>query len=195
MTVYRDERGMPHIYASCEHDLYMATGYISAQERLWQMDLVRRSAAGRLAEIFGESFIQADIFTRCLQIYETSKRILHNEEPAIVACLQAYADGVNAFISPAGKKLPLEFRVLSYRPEPWCIEDIVSIIGLMGWNLDYRNLTAELFIQQLINVLGFEKATELVPDWQAATNIHILISDSVIHSSHLPVHLSLHTGR
>ena len=107
VTVYRDERGMPHIYPSCEHDLYMATGYIAAQERLWQMDLVRRSAAGRLSEIFGKSFIQADIFTRCLQIYETSKVILEDEDPAIVRCLQAYTDGVNAFISASGKRLPL----------------------------------------------------------------------------------------
>ena len=171
VTVFRDEKGMPHIYASCEHDLYMTTGYVTAQERLWQMDLVRRSAAGRLSEIFGKSFLQADIFTRCLKIYETSRDILRDEEPAILACLQAYADGVNAFISSAGKNLPLEFRVLSYRPEPWCIEDIASIIGLMGWNLDYRNLTAELFIQQLINVLGFEKASDLIPDWQASTGI------------------------
>ncbi len=171
VTVYRDERGMPHIYASCEHDLYMATGYTAAQDRLWQMDLVRRSAAGRLSEIFGKSFLQADIFTRCLQIYETSNSILADEDPAIVRCLQAYAGGVNEFIKSAGKRLPLEFRLLSYRPEPWCTADIVSVIGLMGWNLDYRNLTAELFIQQLINLVGFEKATELVPDWQAATNI------------------------
>jgi penicillin amidase len=171
VTVYRDERGMPHIYAANEHDLYMATGYIAAQERLWQMDLIRRSAAGRLSEIFGKSFMQADVFTRCLQIYETSRRILKDEDPEIIACMQAYTDGVNAFISSAGKRLPLEYRLLSYKPEPWCNEDIVSIIGLMGWNLDYRNLTAELFIQQLINKLGIEKTIELIPDWQAAENI------------------------
>lgn len=167
VTVYRDERGMPHIYATCEHDLYMATGYISAQERLWQMDLVRRSASGRLAEVFGESFMQADIFTRCLNIYQTAAALLKDEDPVIVGCLQAYADGVNAFMSAAGKRLPVEFRLLSYRPEPWSTVDIVSVIGLMGWNLDYRNLTAELFVQQLINKFGIEKAAELIPDWHA----------------------------
>ncbi|NLE34894.1 MAG: penicillin acylase family protein [Bacteroidales bacterium] len=167
VTVLRDERGIPHIYATCEHDLYMATGYITAQDRLWQMDLVRRSAAGRLSEIFGEPFIQADIFTRCLNIYETADVILKQEDPVIMQCLEAYTDGVNSFIRMHDKKLPLEFRLLSYRPEPWSARDIVSIIGLMGWNLDYRNLTAELFFQQLINRLGIEKATELVPDWQA----------------------------
>lgn len=170
VTVYRDERGMPHIYASNGHDLYLATGYVSAQERLWQMDLVRRSAAGRLSEIFGKSFMQADLFTRCLQIYESSRRILENEDPGIVACLQAYVDGVNAFISSSGKRLPLEFRLLSYKPEPWCAEDIISIIGLMGWNLDYRNLTAEIFIQEVINKLGVESAAELIPDWHADTS-------------------------
>lgn len=167
VTVLRDERGIPHIYATCEHDLYLATGYIAAQDRLWQMDLVRRSAAGRLSEIFGEPFIQADIFTRCLNIYETAEAILKEEDPVVMQCLKSYTDGVNAYITTHGKKLPLEFRLLSYRPEPWSVKDIVSIIGLMGWNLDYRNLTAELFFQQLINRFGIEKAAELVPDWQA----------------------------
>lgn len=112
-----------------------------------------------------------DIFTRCLRIYETSAAILKDENPVIVGCLQAYADGVNAFINSAGKRLPVEFRLLSYRPEPWCIEDIVSVIGLMGWNLDYRNLTAELFVQQLINKFGIEKAAQLIPDWHDAVGL------------------------
>lgn len=73
VTVFRDERGMPHIYATWEHDLYLATGYITAQERLWQMDLVRRSSTGRMAEIFGKAFVQTDILTRCLRIEEKSK--------------------------------------------------------------------------------------------------------------------------
>ena len=128
VTVHLDERGMPHIYAIDEHDLYLAVGYISARERLWQMDLIRRSAAGRLSEIFGKSFLQADVFTRCLRINEKSKRILKNEDREIVACLQAYTDGVNAFINSPGKKLPLEFRLLHYTPEQWSMEDILSII-------------------------------------------------------------------
>ena len=171
VTVYSDERGMPHIYANNEHDLYLAVGYISARERLWQMDLIRRGAYGRLSEIFGKSFLQADIFSRCLRIDEKSKLILKNEDPEIVACLQAYADGVNAFINSAGRKLPLEFKLLSYTPEPWSLEDILSIIGLMGWSLDAGNLTAELFIYQLARKVGSEKAFSLIPDWKTVTNI------------------------
>jgi len=171
VTVYRDERGMPHIYASSEHDLYMAVGYVSAQERLWQMDLIRRSTNGRLSEIFGKSFLPADILCRCLRITEKSKEILKNEDPEIIACMQAYADGVNAFISSAGKRLPLEFNLLSYSPELWRLEDIASIIGLMGWSLGSRNLTAELFNYQLVRQLGTEKASALIPDWRVPTDI------------------------
>jgi len=171
VTIYRDGRGMPHIYAASEHDLYLAVGYVSAQERLWQMDLIRRSSNGRLSEIFGKSFLQADIICRCLRITEKSKEILKNEDPEIVACLQAYADGVNAFISSAGKKLPFEFRLLSYIPEPWSLEDIANIVGLMGWSLGSRNLTAELFNYQLIRKLGVEKASALIPDWRIPTDI------------------------
>jgi len=180
VTVYRDERGMPHIYAANEHDLYLAAGFISAQERLWQMDLIRRSATGRLSEIFGDkkntsseimgkSFLQADMFARCLQIQEKSKIVLENEDPEIISCLQAYADGVNAFIKTASDKLPLEFRILSYTPYPWTLEDIANIIGFMGWNLTSRNLTSEIFSYQLVQKLGIEKASMLLPDWKIPT--------------------------
>jgi len=98
VTVCRDERGMPHIYASGEHDLYLATGYISAQERLWQMDLIRRTTTGRLSEILGKSFLQVDIISRCLNMSEKSKLIIQNEDPEIIACLEAYTEGVNSYI-------------------------------------------------------------------------------------------------
>ena len=170
VTVYRDERGMPHIYATSEHDLYMAVGFVSAQERLWQMDLIRRSTTGRLSEILGKSFLQSDIFSRCLQVKEKSKLVVENEDPEIIACMQAYADGVNSFINSAGKRLPLEFRLLSYTPEPWSLEDIVNITGLLGWNLDSRNLLAEISNYQIVRKLGAQKASGLIPDWNNNTD-------------------------
>ena len=183
VVVYWDEHGMPHIYARNEHDLYMATGFVTARERLWQMDLVRRSASGRLSEIFGKSFLQADIFSRCLRIRQKAELVVSKQEPQILACLQAYADGVNAWIGSCEKHLPVEFRMLSYKPEQWSLEDIASIIGLMGWNLDCRNLTAELFVYKLINRVGIEKASSLIPDWQATDAVvypDFEISDTII---------------
>jgi penicillin amidase len=170
VTVYRDERGMPHIYASNEHDLYLVVGYVSAQERLWQMDLIRRTTAGRLSEIFGKSFRQVDIISRCLNMTEKSKIILQHEDPEIIACLEAYTEGINQYISSC-KKLSCEFRILSYKPEPWCLEDIVNIIGLMGWSLGSRNLTAELFNYQLVRKTGAERASALIPDWDIDSEI------------------------
>lgn len=183
VTVFYDERGMPHIYARNEHDLYRVTGFLTARERLWQMDLLRRSTTGRLSEIFGASFLQADVFARCLQIREKAARIIANEDPCILECMNAYSAGINDYISSCGKHFPPEFRLLSYRPEPWCLEDIASIIGLLGWNLDCRNLTAELFVYQLTQKVGPSRAAELIPDWQAAEEVvykGFEIHDSVI---------------
>jgi|WetSurSiteA1Bulk_404760.scaffolds.fasta_scaffold00948_4 penicillin G amidase len=170
VTVYRDERGMPHIYATNEHDLYFVSGFITAQERLWQMDLIRRSSTGRLSEIFGKSYVKADQFARCLNVSEKSRNILAGEDTLILKCMQAYADGVNSFIKEAGKKLPVEFKILSYTPEPWKPDDIANIIGCLGWNLTSRNLTSELFNYRLVQKFGMEKASQLIPDWNVPAN-------------------------
>ena len=76
VTVYRDERGMPHIYASDEHDLYYATGYIMAQERLWFMDLIRRVTQGTLSEVLGKDMVETDKFLRSLRMTEKSKEVI-----------------------------------------------------------------------------------------------------------------------
>ncbi len=76
VTVYRDERGMPHIYAVNEHDLYFTTGYVTAQERLWQMDLIRRATTGRLAKVLGEDLVETDHFLRSLDMTIKSTIIL-----------------------------------------------------------------------------------------------------------------------
>ncbi|MBI5010963.1 MAG: penicillin acylase family protein, partial [Bacteroidia bacterium] len=170
VTIYRDERGMPHIYAENEHDLYFATGYVMAQERMWQMDLIRRATTGRLSEMFGASMVQTDLFLRSLEITNKSKMILNSEDPAIIDCMKAFADGVNEYIDRAGKKLPMEFRVLGYNPEPWKLEDIANIIGYMGWDLAGGNLTADIFNYKLFKKLGYEKGSTLIPDFKAVNS-------------------------
>jgi penicillin amidase len=171
VTVYRDQRGMPHIYASDEHDLYFTAGFITAQDRLWQMDLIRRSGAGRLSEIFGKKFVQSDRFFRCLGIAEKSKKVIENEDPGIVRYLQDYADGVNFYILKARKKLPPEFRILKYEPDLWKLEDIAGIIGIIGWSLAGHNLDIELFCNKALLSLGYEVAAGLIPDNSGTENV------------------------
>lgn len=170
VTVYRDERGMPHIYATNEHDLYFTVGYVMAQERLWQMDLIRRATTGSLSEIFGRDYVQTDLFLRSLDMTNKSRKVLDIADPEILKCLQDYADGVNKYIDDAGRKLPPEFRILRYKPDKWRLEDMVNIIGYMGWDLASENLNSDLFNYELVKKFGVEKANQLIPDWKAVTS-------------------------
>jgi penicillin G amidase len=171
VTVYRDERGMPHIYAANEHDLYFSVGYVMAQERLWFMDLIRRVTTGRLSEVMGNKLVETDKFLRCLEMTAKSRMVLANEDPVVLSYMQAYADGVNTYIAGAGNKLPPEFRILGYKPEPWKLEDIANIIGYMGWDLAKDNMTSDLFYYQLAQKIGIDKTTQLIPDWNAVSSV------------------------
>jgi penicillin amidase len=171
VKVIRDERGVSHIYASNEHDLYFMTGYITAQERLWQMDMVRHATQGRLSELFKRDMFETDIFLRALGMQEKSRMVLEKEDPEILATLQAYADGVNAWITGCGKKLPPEFRILGYEPEPWTMVDITNIIGFIGWDLASSNLSNEISNYKLGMKLGAEKAAELIADWNLVDEV------------------------
>jgi penicillin amidase len=130
VTVRRDAHGVPHIDAATQDDLFVAQGYVTAQDRLWQMDLYRRNANGELAEIFGSSQLKHDRTQRVLQIRNTARRIYANLSPADRARIDDYARGVNLFIAQNQATLPPEFKLLGYRPQPWNGADSISI-GLM----------------------------------------------------------------
>jgi len=184
--VIRDKRGVPHIYADNEHDLYFMTGYITAQERLWQMDMVRHATQGRLSEMFKRDMCETDYFLRALEMSEKSKLVLEKEDPAVLATLQAYTDGVNAWIKKCGKKLPPEFKILGYTPEPWTLTDITNIIGFIGWDLASSNLTDEINNHKLVKKLGPERASELIADWNLVDEVafpDFKIDDELLNKS------------
>jgi penicillin amidase len=136
VTVKRDQHGVPHIEAASETDLFVAQGYVTAQDRLWQMDLLRRNANGELAEIFGPSQLAHDKAQRVLQMRVTARRIYSNLSGTDRARLDAYARGVNLFIAQHQATLPPEFRLLFYRPRPWTGEDGISVGLTMVQGLD-----------------------------------------------------------
>ncbi|MGO9318602.1 MAG: penicillin acylase family protein [Terracidiphilus sp.] len=136
VIVRRDAHGVPHIEAVTEDDLFMAQGYVTAQDRLWQMDLFRRNANGELAEIVGPSMVKHDRAQRVLQIRNTARRIYLSLLPGDRARLDDYARGVNLFIAQHQATLPPEFRLLHYRPQPWSGVDSVSIGLTMVQMLD-----------------------------------------------------------
>ncbi len=163
VTVIRDSLAIPHIYAENEHDLYVAVGYAMAQDRLWQMDLLRRVTQGRLAEIFGKDLVDADMLFRSLRFTEKSKRILAKADPVMRNCVEAFADGVNQFIVSASKKLPPEFGILGYKPEPWLPEQSLNLIGYMAWDLS-TGWPCEVLLDKMNQKLGPELAKYMVPD-------------------------------
>ena len=154
VTVRRDAHGVPHIEAATQDDLFVAQGYVTAQDRLWQMDAFRRNANGELAEILGPSLVRHDKMQRVLQFRLTARRIYANLAAADRARLDDYARGVNLFIAQHQDSLPPEFKLLFYRPQPWSGVDSVSIGLMMVEMLDthwYAKLAREKIAAKLNN--------------------------------------------
>ena len=154
VLVRRDAHGVPHIEAATKDDLFVAQGYVTAQDRLWQMDAFRRNADGELAEILGPSLVRHDKMQRNLQFRLTARRIYSNLVAADRARLDDYARGVNLFITTHQDSLPPEFKLLFYRPQPWSGVDSVSIGLMMVQMLDthwYAKLARERIAAKLNN--------------------------------------------
>jgi len=161
VTVLRDSFGVPHIYAENENDLYRATGFVMAQDRLWQMDLLRRVTQGRLSEILGKEQKNTDLLMRALRMQEKSETILAKAEPEITRALEAFADGMNQYIE--NYPLPPEFKILGYKPEPWKPVHSINLIGYMSWDLT-SGWGIESLLSQLKNELSSEQIQYLIPD-------------------------------
>jgi penicillin amidase len=136
VTVRRDAHGVPHIEAANEQDLFTAQGYVTAQDRLWQMDAFRRNSNGELAEVLGPSLVPHDRMQRVFQFRNTAQRFYDHLAQADRARLDAYARGVNLFIDQHQDSLPAEFRILFYKPQPWKGVDSISVGLMMVETLD-----------------------------------------------------------
>jgi penicillin amidase len=154
VTVQRDQHGVPHIDAASQEDMFVAQGYITAQDRLWQMDAYRRNANGELAEVMGSSLLRHDKMQRLQQFRNVAQRIYSNLAPDDRSRLEAYARGVNLYINHHQGSLPPEFHLLHYKPKPWSGVDSVSIGMMMVDMLDthwYSKLSRERIAAALNN--------------------------------------------
>lgn len=163
VEVYRDRFAVPHVYAKNELDLYKSVGYITAQDRLWQMDLLRRVTQGRVSEVVGEKAIKFDLLMRSLQLDKKSAEIIDNSSDSLLQILQAYADGVNLYIANNKGNLPQEFAIFGYEPEEWEINHSVNLIGYIAWDLT-PNYKAEIILEQIKRKLGDDLADEFLPE-------------------------------
>ena len=163
VEVLRDARGVPHLRASWLQDLYFAQGYVTAQDRLWQMDLSRRLAEGELSEVFGERTERMDIENRTLGFRRISERAVAELSLEARAPLTAYANGVNAFIASHPGRLPIEFFLLHYKPRPWTEIDCLGVALNMAKTLG-TTWGVDLMREHIRAKLGPELSADLFPD-------------------------------
>ena len=162
VTVRRDAQGVPHLQASSTLDAIRAQGYVVAQDRLWQMDLLRRRALGQLAEAFGEGALPADRDIRTLGLGRAARGVLPQLPPDIRPMLDAYAAGVNAFIETHRGALPLEFRLLRYEPRAWEPADTLAVGKLLALDLA-RGWDGEAFRAAVVDHLPADVQELLYP--------------------------------
>jgi penicillin amidase len=166
VEVVWDERHVPHIFAKNDHDLYCAQGYVMARDRLWQMEFQALYSAGRLSEVVGSAMIQQDRLQRRLGLTWSAEKIVQllEADPLTADLIQAYADGVNAHIknlSPS--KLPVEYKILDYAPQPWTKLKSALLIKYMAWMLTGES--KEKLMNATREVLGEEFIRTLYPDF------------------------------
>jgi len=163
VRIYRDQHGIPTIFAENDGDAYFALGWLHAQDRLWQMELQRRVGAGRLAELVGEAGLRTDKFIRTLGLYHLAEADVAALAPETRAAFERYAAGVNAWIGGHAGALPPEFYLLRTRPEPWRPADTLVWSKLMALQLS-ANYRDEILRAQVIARLGPDRARTLFPD-------------------------------
>jgi penicillin amidase len=170
VEVRRDEMGVPHIYASTTEDLFMAQGYVHAQERFWQMDFWRHIGAGRLAEMFGESQVETDSFLRTLGWERVAEEEVSNADPEMLAIMRAYSAGVNAYLADhQGAALSLEYAILrlmnpDYAPEPWTPVHSLTWAKVMAWDLG-GNMSEEVQRAVLLPIIGEDRIRAIFPPY------------------------------
>jgi penicillin G amidase len=165
--VVRDAYGVPRIEAQNEHDAMVALGFVHAQDRLWQMDMQRRAADGRLSEIIGAATLPFDKMFRIVGLRRISEEIERSLTSESRFRLQWYSEGVNAFIIQNKGKYPLEFDLLRYDPEPWEPRHSLVVARLIGWELNLSWWT-DCVYASLEDRLGYERASEIFPPYPAS---------------------------
>lgn len=151
VEIRRDAAGVPTIVARNDHDAFFALGYAHAQDRMWQLELQRRIAYGRLSEAFGKDSIDQDIWFRTLGLGHAAKSAWKALDPDAQASLQAYADGINAWLATK-PTLPVEFAVTGIKPEPWTVYDSLAWVKVFALNLggNYRQEIERMLARQML---------------------------------------------
>ncbi len=161
VTVIRDPRGVPAIEARSLDDLFFAQGYVTAQDRLWQMDIMRRFAGGEMSEVAGPALLDHDREQRILGLRAVARKAAQTLSPNDRLFFDAYTRGVNAFLESHRDRLPIEFRLMEYTPAPWSIEDSMVIGARLIQDLNHYTYRSALQREKILTKLGPELTADL----------------------------------
>src|ERR1700674_1955632 len=161
VRVVRDERGVPTIEAATLEDLFFAQGYVTAQDRLWQMDMMRRAAAGELSEVIGEDTVKMDREQRILGLRIAAEAAEKNISARDRAYFGAFGRRVNAFLGSHRDRLSLEFRLLKYTPRPWTVTDSLLVGARMVQDLNHYSFERALTREKVLAKLGPQLTADL----------------------------------
>ncbi|MBT3239837.1 MAG: penicillin acylase family protein [Chloroflexi bacterium] len=170
VEVYRDSMGVPHIFASTEHDLFMVQGYVHAQDRFWQMDFNRHVSTGRVSELMGKITLDQDKFLRTLGWERVALQELEELDQETLGIFNYYSSGVNAYLEEhAGTEISLEYLFLNllnrgYEPEPWKPVHTLSWAKAMAWDLR-GNMDTELDRAKLLSKLSTDQLDDIYPQY------------------------------
>lgn len=162
VVVTRDDSGIAYIHAENIEDLFFAQGFVTAQDRLFQMQMTRMYYEGRMCELAGGQARDLDLRMRTIGILRMAKKQVRILNPALRKQFQHYVDGINTFIKKCPDDLALEFRLVGIKPDLWQVEDCLGVLFYMGYSTA-ANLTAEIISQMLLDTLGYEKTAMLLP--------------------------------
>lgn len=160
VEVIRDRWGIAHIYAKNQPDLFFAQGFVAAQDRLFQIEMWRRQAAGEMAELFGPDYFAADRFARLMKYRGDMEAEWTSYSPDTKEIATSFTSGINACIDQLAEKLPIEFQILGFKPKKWKPEDILGRMSGIYMSQNFRN---EIQRAQLIAAVGIEKARWMAP--------------------------------
>jgi penicillin amidase len=168
VEVVRDDHGIPQIYAGTTEDLMYAEGFVHAQERFFEMDVRRHATAGRLAEMFGSTALDSDVYLRTMGWRRVAEQELPLLDPSTRMALDSYADGVNAYLADKSPgQISLEYTLLGiggldYTPEKWTAVDSLAWLKAMAWDLR-GNMQDEIDRVETIQAVGAPRAAQLFP--------------------------------
>ena len=186
VQIYWSSYGVPHIYATNKHDLYMAVGYVHAQDRRWQMTISQLAGQGRFAEFLGEDLLPIDRFQRTIGFWRIAEKMEVQLSDSTRGYLQAYADGVNQYTATHKKELPVQFAMADMEPIPWTPTHSLAIARLMAWELNIAWKT-ELTYSMIREKMGTDRFRELFPEAPEPVNLSAPVDTSSITSVALPL--------